>query len=66
MEDDLNKKMENDHKQIIIKVEDNLNFFWKIQNNFNFLKMEDNLIFILMEDDLQKNAILTNSAAQAT
>ena len=36
-------KMED--KIIFLKMEDNLNNFWKIEVNLNVLKMEDDLIF---------------------
>ena len=36
---------------IILKMEDNLNFF-KMEADLNFLKMEDDLNFLKMEDDL--------------
>jgi hypothetical protein len=45
--------------------QDNLNLL-TLEDDLNFWKIEDNLIFIYMEEDLEKNASLTNSTAQAT
>ena len=65
MEDDVLKKMEDALKTN--EMEDNLNIFFNIKDDLNFLILEDDLNFLKMEDDLKKcNFNQQHSAAQTT